>query len=380
VSGPGSQQIYPDLENPVEQAIIDYVDRSVPNAPARGFVPGAAGSRCKKGRPRKEQGMRLALTSIISAHLVLVCLAAARAQDKQTQEDKSAQPTVIPVWPKDAPGSENWTQKEAEFQFDKKQPKMVRNVVRPTLTAFLPERTKANGTAVIVCPGGGFHFLSWESEGTQVAEWLRSRGVAAFVLKYRLVDTGATEEEFRQRMQAFFKLMAAIQKSHAAGERPARPAEMLKVYKLASEDGRQAVKVVREHAAEWGVQPDRIGIMGFSAGGMVTTAVATQIDASSRPNFAAPIYGPGFDNVKVPSDGPPLFIVCASDDGLVPPKESIRLYSDWKAAGKSAELHIYAKGGHGFGMRKQGLPCDGWIDRFGDWLDQQGLLKPAGGR
>jgi acetyl esterase/lipase len=176
------------------------------------------------------------------------------------------------------------------------------------------------------------------------------------------------------------KILADITKQHASGEKPVRPEEMLGVYKLASEDGRQAVKVVREHAADWGIKPDRIGIMGFSAGGMVTTAVATQYEEAGRPNFAAPIYGPGYDSAKVPSDAPPLFICCASDDGLVPPKENIRLYSEWKAAGKSAELHIYAIGGHGFGMRKQGLLSDAWIDRFGDWLGQQGLLKPAGGR
>src|SRR5262249_33580686 len=156
---------------------------------------------------------------------------------------------------------------------------------------FLPEKSKANGTAVIVCPGGGVHFLSWESEGTQVAEWLRARGVGAFFLKYCLVGTGATEGGFRQRLQEFFKLMGGIQKDYAEGKRTVRPKEMLEVYKLASEDGRQAVKLVREHAADWGIQPDRIGIMGFSAGGMVTTAVATQYEESGRPNFAAPIYG-----------------------------------------------------------------------------------------
>src|SRR5262249_11517567 len=324
--------------------------------------------------------MRMAIRSMLWASLLAVCAVAAPAQDKQTQENKSTQPTVIPVWPKDDRGSENWTQKDAEFGFNKNQPKMVRNVVRPTLTAFLPERSKANGTSVIVCPGGGFHFLSWESEGTQVAEWLRARGVAAFVLKYRLVDTGATEEEFRQRMQAFFKLMADLQKSHAEGKKMVHPKEMDEVAKLAGEDGRQAVQVGREHAAERGVQPDRIGIMGFSAGAMVTTAVATQYDPASRPNFAAPIYGPGFGSVKVPSDAPSLFILCASDDGRVPPGESTRLYSEWKAAGKSAELQIYAKGGHGFRRRKQALSSDKWIDRFGDWLDQQGLLKPASTR
>jgi acetyl esterase/lipase len=158
------------------------------------------------------------------------------------------------------------------------------------------------------------------------------------------------------------------------------PEEVRKISALAVADGRQAIKVVREHAAEWGVKPGRVGIMGFSAGGMVTTGVATGYDAASRPNFAAPVYGPVYRSVKVPRDAPPLFICCATDDALVPPGDSISLYSSWNAAGKSAELHVYAKGNHGFGMSKQGLPCDTWIDRFGDWLGQQGFLKPAGTR
>jgi acetyl esterase/lipase len=131
--------------------------------------------------------------------------------------------------------------------------------------------------------------------------------------------------------------------------------------------------VVREHAGEWGIKPDRIGIMGFSSGGVVSTGVATEHDAASRPNFAASIYGPVLGSVKVPMDAPPIFICCASDDPLVPSRDSVRLYSAWQGAGKSAELHIYAKGGHGFGG--QGLPSDTWIDRFSDWLGQQGFLK-----
>jgi acetyl esterase/lipase len=324
--------------------------------------------------------MRAATWLMAWIFLLFVPIAEADAQDKKSKEDKSSATTIIPVWPKDAPGSEKWTQKEVEQTSEWDRQRIVRNVVRPTLTAFLPERSKANGTCVIVCPGGGFHFLAWESEGTQVAEWLRARGVAAFVMKYRLLDTGATVEEFRKSLQALLKAIEERQKNVQSGERPTIPEEMKKISELASADGRQAVKVVRERAAEWGIKPDRIGIMGFSAGGVVTTSAATEYDAESRPNFAAPIYGPLLRSVKVPADAPPLFIACASDDALVPPAESTRLFSEWKAAGKSVELHIYAKGGHGFGMRKQGLPSDGWIDRFGDWLGQQGLLKPSASR
>ena len=319
--------------------------------------------------------MRLPTWSIAWTTLLTACLAAAPAQEKQTKEDKTGQPRIIPVWPKDAPGSEKWTRKEVEFR-SALLGKIVRNVVRPTLTAFLPERSKANGTAVIICPGGGFRFLA-KGEGIEVAERLRARGVAAFVLKHRLMDTGATEAEFHKAM-----LQAALQKAIADGlkgrERPVLPEDVRKFSALAVADGGQALKVVREHADEWGIKPDRIGIMGFSSGGVVATGVATEHDAASRPNYAASIYGPVLGNVKVPKDAPPLFICCASDDPLVPSRDSIHLYSAWQGAGKSAELHIYAKGGHGFGG--QGLPSDAWIDRFGDWLGQQGFLKSAGNR
>jgi putative heme-binding domain-containing protein len=296
----------------------------------------------------------------------------------QDKFNAAKQPQVIPVWPKGAPGSEKWTQKEVEVVKDHKV-MMVRNITRPTLTAFLPDRSTANGTAVVICPGGAFRFLSWESEGTAVAEWLRARGVAAFVLKYRLVDTGATDEEFRKAMAAMFRNLPNRNRpgnNGDGGKRPAVPPDMRKIAALASADGRQAIKVVRRHAAEWGISPDRIGIMGFSAGGMVTMGVVMDHDEDSRPNFAAPIYGGSVGGGKIPADAPPLFVLAANDDQMFS-ATSARLYSDWKAAGHPVELHIYSKGGHGFGMNKHGLPVDHWIDRFGEWLGQQGLLKAA---
>ncbi len=286
----------------------------------------------------------------------------------------SAQKQVIPVWPGVAPGSENWTQKEVEYLNPQKQT-MIRNVVRPTMTAFMPDRSKANGTAVIVCPGGGFRFLSWQSEGTEVAQWLRDRGVAAFVLKYRLLDTGATEAEFQKALAELFSMISRI--SSGDSSTPAiNDIAMQNIITMAATDGKQAIKVVREHASEWGIALDRVGIMGFSAGGLLTDEVALHHDAESRPDFVAPIYGAPFAQVSVPPDAPPMFILCANDDPLAS-SGSARLFSEWKAAGKAVELHVYSKGGHGFGMNKQGLPADHWIDRFSDWLEVQGLLKPT---
>ena len=157
------------------------------------------------------------------------------------------------------------------------------------------------------------------------------------------------------------------------GSRPARSEESRKVIQLAIEDGRQAIRIVRERAAEWNIASDRIGIMGFSAGAGVTMGAVMDHDEKSRPNFAAPIYGGGMGEAKIPGDAPSLFIIAAHNDNAAS-VASVLLYSEWKSAGFSAELHIYSKGGHGFGMNKRGLPVDTWIERYGDWLRTEGFL------
>jgi acetyl esterase/lipase len=310
--------------------------------------------------------------------VTMVCVTggSTRAQSVAVQGTSGTDGKPIPIWTGVAPGSEGWKQKEVESRLLDQV--MVRNVTTPTLTLFLPDKATATGTAVIVCPGGGFRFLTWENEGTELAKWLQKRGVAAFVLKYRLKETPARDEDFQKELFAMFMGLSKFKDrdpksvSDKAAEKDGQ-AEM----KAAFADGRQAIKLVRERAKEWGIKPDRIGIMGFSAGGMVTRAAATDYDdAASRPDFAAPIYAPVLEEVKVPKDAPPLFILCASDDQLAE-ASSARLYGAWRAAGRPAELHLYEKGGHGFGMTKKGLPVDGWTERFGDWLVQRGLIKPG---
>jgi acetyl esterase/lipase len=282
---------------------------------------------------------------------------------------------VIPLWPVAAPGSESWTRTEAESPAPwDANVRLVRNVVRPTLTAYLPNRAKATGTAVIVAPGGGFRFLSWASEGTQVAQWLADHGIAAFVLKYRLVDTGATEQAFQDNVNAMFARLGRIGPASSEILDPA----MKEAAVFAGEDGRQAVRIVRRRAAEWGVAPDRIGIMGFSAGAMLTADVALRHDAESRPDFVAPIYGAPLHPVTPPADAPPLFVLWSSDDSLISPVRGTDLYLAWQEAGKPAELHVYATGGHGFGLQPRGLPSDRWIERFADWLEGLGALKKKG--
>ncbi len=283
----------------------------------------------------------------------------------------NAQQLIIPLYDGVASVSENWDQKEIEYE--QYGGKMVRNVVNPTLTVFLPDESIATGAAVVVAPGGGFVWLSWENEGTQVGEWLQSHGIAAFVLKYRLADTG-TEEEFQQKSGAFLQQMVSVTGTDDPVLELQKYPDVAKIISLAEEDGRQAIKHVRENAANYKVNPDHIGMMGFSAGGVVTMGVALNHDEKSRPDFIAPIYGFAMEELLVPEDATPMFSVCAADDVNVALKSG-ELYKAWLSAGKSVEYHVFSNGGHGFGMRKQGLPVDNWIEQFKEWLVVQGVLS-----
>ena len=269
---------------------------------------------------------------------------------------------VIPLYPGTPPGSTHETYPEKEYFSKVWNTEVVSNVTQPTLTVFKPSPESKNGTAIVIYPGGGFMALSITSEGYDVAKYLAAKGVTAFVLKYRLAHTGddATQE--------FAPLFA---------DRPKFAAMLTKIEPLSVADGEAAVVYVRQHAAEYGVSPDRVGVIGFSAGGTIAAEVAFSYKPEGRPVFVAPIYsgGPMSKNAPVPADAPPMFIAAATDDNLGLAPSSVALYEKWTAAKKSTELHMYAKGGHGFGMHKQNLPVDHWIDRFSDWLEYQGWLK-----
>lgn len=269
---------------------------------------------------------------------------------KAEQPRTSATPkTLINLWPAVAPGSEQWKQPETTLGSGDMQ--RIVNVTTPTLTAYLPDPSIATGTAVIIAPGGGFVFLGINSEGHDVAKWLVSRGIAAFVLKYRTVQLeGQNEAQLNQSGGARF---GAQLRDHALIAEDGK-------YGIA--DGIQAVKVVRAQAAEWGISPNRIVFTGFSAGGMITEFTAIQPDA--RPNYAAPIYGAPFPDVpSIPQGLPPFFMAIAQDDNLAG-TYIVHFYDALKAAGYKPEFHIYNAGGHGWGMRKQGTTSDHWIDEF----------------
>ncbi|MEW6158611.1 MAG: alpha/beta hydrolase [Verrucomicrobiota bacterium] len=268
---------------------------------------------------------------------------------------------IIRLYDGPAPGSENWQHKEQESRTNLWNTRVIFNVVHPTLDWFQPPPEKANGTAVIICPGGAFFGLSIDSEGHDVARWLVEKGVTCFVLKYRLVEC-KTDDPTRELMT-----------------RGPLDSVVAPVVKLAMADGHAAISHVRKRAVDYGIKPDRIGIIGFSAGGTVAASVAYNYTKETRPDFVAPIYLAYSWTLKsggVPADAPPMFILAATDDPLGLAPHSVQLYQDWTAARKPAELHLYAKGGHGFGMKKQNLVTDRWIERFADWLAFQGWLNP----
>jgi len=267
---------------------------------------------------------------------------------------------VVPLYPGTPPGSTQENYPEKQYFSKVWNTDVVTNVTRPTLTIFKPSPELKNGTAIVICPGGGFMALSIASEGTEVAKFLAAKGVTAFVLKYRLAHTG---EDATQEFAAAF------------ADRQKYDAMTKNVIPLALADGLAAVAYVRQHASEWGISPDKVGIIGFSAGGFVTAGVAVRYAPESRPAFVAVIYGGLMRESSVPPDAPPMFIAAATDDNLGLAPASIALYEKWTAAQKSAELHMYAKGGHGFGARPHNIPTDHWIDRFAEWLQLEGFLN-----
>ncbi len=273
-----------------------------------------------------------------------------------------AQQKVIPLYNGSAPGSENWNWSEAVNDSNIFKTKLVYNVSRPSLTVFMPDASVANGTAVVICPGGGFHMLSINTEGFDVAKWLVKKGVTCFVLKYRLVHS-LTNDPAQEWVSGF-------------GKKEAQQRDSV-VIPLSIEDGKSAIAYVRKHAAEFGVDVNKIGIIGFSAGGTVAASAAYNYSAENKPDFVAPIYAymPPQLQGTIAQDAPPMFLVAASDDQLGLTSHSVDLYTKWLASKHSAELHLYSKGGHGFGMKVQHLPSDSWIERFGDWLTLNSYIK-----
>ncbi len=292
---------------------------------------------------------------------VLVLLTPALAAEK---------PLVVDIWPGKPAGDD--AEKIGEEKFfelmvkgkphlvDGKPTKWLTNVTKPTLTIYRPAKDKDTGAAVLIAPGGGYHNLGWDVEGTEIAEWLNSIGITGIILKYRCPRRPGDEK----------------------GVPPAGPLK----------DAQRAISLVRSKAKEWGIAPDRIGMVGFSAGGHLVGSTCTNFEKrtydptddvdkiSCRPDFGIMCYSGYFKvrdglspTVKTPANAPPLFFVHASDDAISDAEHSVEFYLALKRAKVDSELHIYATGGHGFGVRP-GSPCFGWTNVCAAWMKQRGFL------
>jgi acetyl esterase/lipase len=283
-------------------------------------------------------------------------------------------PPVVEVWPGTAPDeSGNIGEEKVRMspKLDRKQvevtepTRLLTNVTKPTLTIYRPAKDKDTGTAVLICPGGGYWDLYWQLEGEEVAAWLNSIGVTGIILKYRVPR----------------------RPDEVKGEPARRPLQ----------DAQRAVSLVRSKANQWGINPQQIGIVGFSAGGHLAIATATSFEQrtyepidevdkiSCRPDFAIGVYS-GYlkakdkdeiaPSIRIPSGTPPIFLAHGGADIISPPEHSVLMYLALKKAGVPAELHIYATAAHDFGVRPSDHPCSTWTQACATWLRHQGFLKP----
>jgi acetyl esterase/lipase len=304
---------------------------------------------------------------LTSVALLIVCFF-------QSAGNAAENPLVLPVWPGKVLGDYGTIGAErvrAPSESPTKTAKWITNVTKPTITVFRSESGKNTGAAMVICPGGGYWNLAWDLEGEEVAAWLNTLGMTGIVLKYRVP------------------------------RRPGQPEPLPAPGPLL--DSQRAVSLVRSRAGEWGIDPNRIGIVGFSAGGHLAVMTATYFDkrgydpiddidkVSCRPNFAVAVY-PGYllpedketnvlaPYIRIPADTPPMLLVHASDDPESGPEHSVAMYLALKKARVPAELHIYTSGGHGFGVRKSSQPCSTWTDRCVAWLQSQGVLTANSAR
>jgi endo-1,4-beta-xylanase len=296
---------------------------------------------------------------MIAALAVLSSLALGAIPNEPAKEP--AHPASIALWPNGAPGSEA-RKGEAEKVDWRDEPEnnitfpVTFNIHNPTITPYLPSKDKATGAAVIIAPGGGHMFLTMDREGYDCGRWFADHGVAAFVLKYRLARDKAGNSPY-------------------------------KVDPDALADATRAIRLIRSRASEWGVNPARIGILGFSAGGEVAMLAETKFDKgndsaadavehfSSRPDFAGLVYPGGRLDAFNPTDQtPPTFLLCAFNDNG-PANNIPQIYTKLRAAKVLTEMHIFNSGGHGFGVRERPIPITSWTARFQDWLGDIGMLS-----
>jgi acetyl esterase/lipase len=282
--------------------------------------------------------------------------------------------TELRLWPGKAPGSEQWSVPEV-ITTSAAGDRIATNVSDPTLAVFLPDPARATGAAIVIAPGGALRALGLDNEGTKVARWLNERGIAAFVLKYRILQqapgTRAGPPAGMAGPPGAPRQELTIVNANA---NPAPDdAALAEVLRFAVADAQAALRLVRARAAGWGIDPARIGIMGFSAGGGVAVGTALAPRSDATPDFMVSLYGPSLQDVHVPGHAPPLFIAVGATHFNVT-NGCLALFAAWKAAGKPVEIHVYDQVSAGFGLSERGLPVDGWKERMHEWLIARKLI------
>jgi acetyl esterase/lipase len=309
-----------------------------------------------------------------SAHAADTASAPAQSVPEKTQQESAAwkidnvpAPAMtdqIYLYPGDAtaPNTELWTRTQGQIGNLKIESMNLRNVNRPSIIPVLPAPGTSNGAGVIVVPGGAFVFLSMDEEGTRVAQALAARGYVAFILKYRLHPTPVDAAAYHEQTVAIY----------SASEN-AKSDEMPDLtYAPAIADGRAAVTLVRSRAKEFGIQPDQVGMIGFSAGAIIVLGSAQTASAGEGPNFIGYIYGPMLPTTVPKGQVTPLFAALALDDGIFA-KQDFGIIQSWRSAGVPVELHAYERGGHGFALGRPGTTTTGMLDQFVLWLKMHGF-------
>jgi acetyl esterase/lipase len=282
----------------------------------------------------------------------------------------SAQPSagghIIPLYPRGGVPSLGVPETR---QKQKTGETLIFNVSDPTLELFRPAPGRANGTAIIVAPGGGFVGLGYDVGGTDIARQLAQHGVTALVLRYRTIRSAGDATQLPRVHLKEMDMMMARAATGLPAEVPPFAGEPHAV-----EDGAKAMAIVRQHAAEWGIDPKRIGVLGFSAGAYLAADLAIG-DKAARPDFVVLMYGSL--RTPVPADAPPAFIAAAADDEYQP-NDAAQLFAAWRKAGAPAELHVFEHGGHGFDLRPKGTTSDHWFDELLWWMQSRGLAARPG--
>lgn len=310
---------------------------------------------------------------IITAFGATMLMLASCAPSRKTSSIPMPEPEVYNLYEGIAPGSEGADYPEVRH-VNRGGSELVLNVTAPTLTVYRPSEENNTGAAFVIAPGGGNRYLTWNDEGTEVAKWLQAHGITGIILKYRTDKMGNTEEEVEKNLEEFYRnLFSRVGNEERASQERQAPRPFTEEPSIQGKDGLQAMSYVRTHAKEWGIDPEKIGIMGFSAGAIVTLQVAYFHDELSKPNLVAPIYGAAIRGDELPSDPAPVFF-CAPEFDFTDPTGLFNLYMNYMRSRIPAEFHLIHGGTHGDGLKDNGNEWNEWIELLYNYMKQLKII------